>query len=696
MLRVLILFLTFFGTVGGPPRLPAEVPDELIESPLALAFGAPASAGRPRLSPDGSRLIFLQQSAPGVSMLRSLDLASGEVLTLLQGTEGGYQILWCNLSSDTRVLCDLRSDLSDRNPAYQTFVAVNLDGSGLRQASAGTGCRDFDHLRDMAHVDFLSDDSAYVLFLCGASMTLFDTYSDQTTDLSGAPDIGAAFDAQEYCDQRISVGTLILDLCRWNDMEADYAAMRGDIGRGQRLYSDGRGTGGLFWARASNRDQWFVRSTADSPWQPLLQTDPLAFDTPFRPVGYGTDLSQIYHIAWDEGTGTWALHRRALVPDAESTRVFAHELVDVELVTTMGKYNRVVAGTFLDGRSRQAIVDPRVAEVYEYVAGLLPELEVEILDESWDQSRYLARVRAPNSAGELLLVDMASESVQPIGPEYEHLTGYPLAETRTLGIESSTGGTIAVHLTLPHAMRWPEPESPVPAVILPRARPSHEEVADPHYLVQFLAANGYAVLRVNNRVEPEYGGGWLEERAIAGWRQSAEDIEDAAAWLVASGVTAADTICAAGKDYGAYQALMTAIAAPELFQCVIGMAAVADPRATPGGPIVEAALTGADGNALDQASPVRRAAEIEPPVLLFHGRNDPEVAMTEHTFSLARALEGEDKDVVFVEYPNAMHDIERGPDRIDMLARIRGFLAERIGPPLRAAEGIDEGFEWRP
>jgi dipeptidyl aminopeptidase/acylaminoacyl peptidase len=330
------------------------------------------------------------------------------------------------------------------------------------------------------------------------------------------------------------------------------------------------------------------------------------------------------------------------------------------------------------------------------VAGLLPELEIEIVDESWDQTRYLARARPVNGTGELLLVDMQTQSIEPIGPEYEHLTGYPLAETRRIEIESSTGGTLTAHLTLPHNVAWPEPASPVPAVIMPRAQASHENVADPNYLVQFFAANGYAVLRVQNRVEPEYGQGWLPERAVVGWRQSAADVRDAADYLVANGITSADTICAAGKDFGAYTALMSALEYPENFRCVVSIAGVTDPRATEGAPVIIAGVTSDADNVLDAASPLRRADELEVPLLMFHGRNDPEIDFTEHAISLSRVLEREDKDVAFIEYRQALHDIARGPDRIDMLTRIRGFLAEQIGPVLRDEESVVANSRWRP
>jgi dipeptidyl aminopeptidase/acylaminoacyl peptidase len=358
--------------------------------------------------------------------------------------------------------------------------------------------------------------------------------------------------------------------------------------------------------------------------------------------------------------------------------VFSRPGVDIELVDTMGRYQRVVAAAFLEGTPRRAIVDPRIAEVYGALATQLPELEFEIVDESWDRQRYLVRTHAPNRAPELELVDMENGTVDPIAPEYAQLMDVELAETTFVQFEASTGGSISGNLTLPN-----DAGGPVPAVILPRPRASHEDVADPHYLVQFLAASGYAVFRVNNRVDEEHGRGWVPERAIAGWRQSAADIRDAATYLVEQGITEADTICGGGKDYGAYVALMSAIEYPELFRCIVSIAGVTDPSDTPGGIVLTARR---DTDLLTEASPLRRAAELNAPTLLFHGDGDRDFSVIDQMLVFEKALERAEKDVTAIEYPFANHEIRQRQYRIDMLARIRGFLAEHIGPPLNEDE----------
>lgn len=632
----------------------AEVPTQLIETPRSLLFGAPPTVGHPILSPDGARLAFVQQNQQGVSMLRSLSFADGEIVTIVEGEEDGYDIHWCEFANETRILCALQlRRLPGGSTDYRRLVAINIDGTERREVPDESICRRYDDLRGQPRMDRLPDHPEQIMLLCGGTASLLDIYTGRITEVSGAGEVGRVDD------------------------------------RGQQLYSNGHGLGNLYRGRDQNIDRWFVRNAADSAWEPLLETDLAAFESPFRPVGFGSGLDRVFNIAWDPSTQAWSLYRKNLSGDQANQLVFAHGAANIELVDTMGPHDRVVAAALLDGRSQRAVVDRRVAEVFQYLSELLPELDIEIMDESWDRSIYLARARAPNSAGELLLVDMDNELVQSLGAEYDHLTGYLLSETRLIRFESSTGGSITAHLTLPVDVEWP-----APAVVLPRSRASHENVADPHYLAQFLTASGYVVLRVDNRVEEEFGRGWLPQRAVVGWHQSAADIRDAAAFLVESGFSEPDTICGAGKDYGSYVVLMSAIRYPDLFRCVVSIAGVTDPQLTPGASVIGQAV---GGDVLDEASPVRRAAELGVPTLMFHGQSDAEFGITDHAVPLANALEAAGKDIVLVEYPGAAHAIERGPYRIDMLARMRGFLAEQIGPPLTEEDApIEQELRWRP
>lgn len=625
-----------FAALLAPAAL-AEIPEEFLQTPFALGFGAPPSVEDPKMSPDGTRLIFLHQNPEGITLLSKLDLMTGEIGGLLQGAPSG-QIQWCEWVNNERIMCDLRQGLPGRTPDYQLYYSLNADGTDLQQMRREVSCRSYDKRREEPPLEWLPSESEEVLIVCGGSAQRLNVYSRRLTDVSGAGQSGVA----------------------------------------PFLFSDGHGLGRLYRAQEDDFTRWYERDTVSSSWVRFHEINPLRFDNPFQPVGFGRELDSVYNIGSENGK--WALFSMDLESDYENQLVFSHPTQDIELVDTLGPHDRVVAVAYLDGRPRRHVVDERIAEVHAKFEELLRlqvsgEQNFEVIDESWDETKYLLRVRSPRRAGWFALLDMEAGTIQLVAPEYGQLDDYPLAETLTVQFQNADGQPIAAHLTIPEELEWP-----LPTVIIPRGEPSHHDLEDPHYLVQFLAAMGYAVMRVDARSFTDYGGGgWLPVRAIAGWEQTADDLNAAVRYLAAEGVTDPDRVCAAGRNYGAYSAYMTSIKYPDLFKCIVGIAGISDPRATPGARAISNALSGVGGNILDQSSPIHRASEINPPIFLFHGRADPELSYSTHAVDFVNALNRAGKDVTFIEYEYAGNEIRRGTYRVDMLARTGQFLIDHIG-----------------
>lgn len=633
----------------------AEKPDELITSPIAELFGAPATIGDPKLSPDGTRLAFLQQDESGVTVLQVLDFEDGSITSLLTGSESGHDIYECEFANATRLLCDLRG-VRGRNPMdYQVWIALDSDGSNVLQMPAGTGCGDVYVLRNTHRIDWMPDDPEHVVFSCRRATQLVNIYGGQQTH-------------------------------RFGELNA------------RQLYTDGHGFANLYYGRFDAHDRWFFRATDDSNWSLVAEADLVDFADPFRPVGFDVDMNAVLHIGWNEPTQTWGLFARDL-ETREDRVLFAHPIADAELVNTLGPYDRVVSVMYLDNRTEYHVVDQRISEVHAELSRQLPGVEIEILDESWDGKIYLARGKAPRRGGDLFLVDMADGTIKSVGPEYAHLVDTELADARLVQFQGRDGGRITGHLTLPT-----NGTTPAPAIIVPRGEAAHREIPDPHFLVEFLAASGFAVLRVNTPAPDELGG-WLPSRAELGWEQAADSLEDAANFLVDTGVAEPDKLCAAGKDYGAYAALMSAVKYPSLFRCVISIGGIIDPREGPLAPEVRyvSAVRGVDsawirslggtGRPLsevfravespvpfdpDETSPIERVEESDVPVLMFQSLKNYLVQAGEHAVPFRNALRRSDREFEFIEYEYDDHLIKRWPYRTDMLARIGRFLSEHL------------------
>jgi dipeptidyl aminopeptidase/acylaminoacyl peptidase len=308
--------------------------------------------------------------------------------------------------------------------------------------------------------------------------------------------------------------------------------------------------------------------------------------------------------------------------------------------------------------------------VYLSAAEAFPGANIEVIDESWDAQKYLLLIRPPRRAGSYFLLDFEEGTLDPIGAMYDHLADIDLAETQSVEFLAADGGTISGHVTLP-----PGSAGTVPTVIIPRAQPSRLDISDPHYLVQYLVASGYAVLRLNHRGPEEYDSAWLPNRTAFAWERAAADIDSAMRYLVEQGVAEEDRICALGRDVGAYATFMNAIEYPGKLNCIIGIGATAQT----GGGDWATVIAGDFAVLQKDSSPIRRSKDFDASVLLFHGQYDGIVQMLPNSADLSQSLDRKNFDITFIEYEYARHDIERAPYRVDMLTRIGQFLADNIG-----------------
>ena len=72
------------------------------------------------------------------------------------------------------------------------------------------------------------------------------------------------------------------------------------------------------------------------------------------------------------------------------------------------------------------------------------------------------------------------------------------------------------------------------------------------------------------------------------------------------------------------------------------------------------------------------ASRIAAPVLLFHGDRDLNV-LVGHSRRMHDALRDAGRQSELVVFPHLEHDLANGDARQQMLARIRNFLASRLG-----------------
>ncbi|WP_332773936.1 alpha/beta hydrolase family protein [Phenylobacterium sp.] len=302
--------------------------------------------------------------------------------------------------------------------------------------------------------------------------------------------------------------------------------------------------------------------------------------------------------------------------------------VDDALFDQDGKF---AAAQFIDDRVVYDFAVKKLAPHYRGIDGFFSrECNVSISNLSRNHNRCLMHVSGPRLPGAYYYYDLETRHLENLGLMRPWLTEDRLAKVELLDVRLRDGGAMRAYLTVPLA------SGPRPLVVLPHEGPEKRDSLSYHLFAQVFAAQGWLVLQPNFRGSSGYG----REFADAGRRRwgdrMQEDVEDAVAYVLASGRADPARVAIWGRGYGGYAALMGAVRNPNLYRCAVSVAGLSDlPRAlydtrrggraddpyylhwarTLGDPKTDAAM-------LERASPARRASEIKSPVLIIQGLDD--------------------------------------------------------------------------
>lgn len=639
-----------FGLVIWAPMvsIAAEGPPALI--PREALFTEPERIS-PLLSPDGSRLVWLERAPWGALRPRMVTLGARDTVSFHDERDALDFVEW---AGDGRTLLTLRQREGDEN---WHLWALDTRTGRMRDLTP------FPEVRAEEFFTHPRHPNQVLVALNRRDPRVFDLWRvDLTTG-------EARFDTRNPGD-----------IVTWT-VDPDFQ-VRAAVALDPRT-SDTR---------------ILYRERGDTTWKEH-QRWPFAvagMDRDRRILGFRQDGNAIY---MQNGIGTNTSHvvESEFGTSRERVVVPHHPQADLwnQGTFTGSEGHCTVLFDARTGQPTAAAVNELKPSWFAVDSALAPDLRVlasrhsgvfEILSSDTLGRRWVVRWERDTASNIFELYDRRTRKLTALFESNPALGKLSLATMKGVYVTARDGRKIPCYLTLPRGV----PAKNLPMVVYPHGGPWYRDEWGYHPDVQWLANRGYAVLLPQFRGSTGFGVEWLNAGDHEfGSGRVLGDIIDAARWVARQGIADSTRMAIMGGSFGGYATLSALAFTPGVFRCGVDMVGPSDlahlistfPSYWEArrrrwlnrmGDVV------ADSTLNRSISPLYHADAITAPLLVGHGANDPrcKLAASER---IVKVLRDRGREVTFLVYPDEGHGFGRQENVRDFSGRVEEFLAKHLG-----------------
>ncbi|MCY3870539.1 MAG: S9 family peptidase [Gemmatimonadetes bacterium] len=436
--------------------------------------------------------------------------------------------------------------------------------------------------------------------------------------------------------------------------------------------------------------QEILQRDESNQWQPFIEVPNTDALTTYLT---GFDKSnQILYMIDSRKRNTAALFTLDLASGRQEL-VAENDRADVGGMLVHPTEKHVQAVSFIYDRNRWHVLDPAIQEDMDYLHAV-EDGELSITSRTLDDRLWTAAYVLDNGPVKYYLYDRTRKQANYLFSNRTDLDEYQLARMHSLTIKSRDGWNLVSYLTLPPDSA-PDgdarPSNPVPLVLLVHGGPWGRDIWGYNSEHQWLSNRGYAVLSVNFRGSTGFG----KEFTNAGNGEWAgkmhDDLIDAVNWAIREKITQRDQVAIMGGSYGGYATLVGLTFTPETFVCGVDIVGPSNlvtllqnvpPYWIPILPMMKDRVgdwTTEEGQqSLLAKSPLARVDQIQRPLLIGQGANDPRVKQVESD-QIVEAMKQKNIPVTYVLYPDEGHGFARPENRLSFYAVAEAFLSEHLG-----------------
>jgi dipeptidyl aminopeptidase/acylaminoacyl peptidase len=633
-MRVLMLVLLLLLAAAAPARS-AEPPQP---RPVEHFARLPFISG-PKLSPDGTRYAALIASN-GTQMLAIAKLHGGDLALVALGDS---DLNWWEWVNDDYLIAGVggMDQLFGIDLYFRRAVSISADGKRIQTLVKSKAAQNADDV-----VWIANDGSPRILLSVQTSL--------YAGDRGFSPDV-FEIDVATGKSDRVVYSTPNV----WGWHADSSGVVRMGVG-----YT---ASGGTFLVYRSGKDSSF--RTIQRPRKSREKDEDL-----IAPALFTADPGKA--IAFSDHEGFKALYELNLAGMAVGSPLLKIDGFDVDAIIPNQAGDGMIGAYYTDTRARVKWFDPDLALVQSQIDTAVKGRRADIVSMSRDRQKLIVRLGDPNQTGTYYFFDRNVGRMQKFAEISEAFGNRPLAPVSTVRYRARDGLEISAVLTVPMGREAKN----LPLILMPHGGPFARDSEQWDWWTQFLADRGYAVLQPNYRGSSGFGTAFAEKAKGQWGLAMQDDLDDAVAWAVKSGLADPARVCIAGASYGGYAALRAASrnrGAP--YRCAVSFAGVSDL-----GSMVryDSRFLGSRSRRawlLEHApdfrsvSPVNHAAGFAIPTLIVHGKKDRTVPVGQSR-DMAEKLEKAGKAHTYIEQPEGDHHFSREADRLQFLTELEAFL----------------------
>ncbi|MBE7381171.1 MAG: prolyl oligopeptidase family serine peptidase [Leptolyngbya sp. SIO1E4] len=407
-----------------------------------------------------------------------------------------------------------------------------------------------------------------------------------------------------------------------------------------------------------------------------------------RPIRFHHDGEQVYLITNRDGDLVQLELLDLETQESQLVEADPENQVDFGDALFSAATDELIATSYVGDRVRVYPQTDEFAADLAFLQQQFPEDELSLASLTQDDQLALIGVQSDVNPGAMYLFDRSAQTLEKLYDYRPDLPNDSLAEMQPVRYTARDGLEIPAYLTLPPGV----PPENLPVVMLPHGGPWARDVWGYNGFAQFLANRGYAVLQPNFRGSAGYGKAFLN----AGNREwgtgvMQHDITDGVQYLIDEGIADPERIGIFGGSYGGYATLAGLAFTPDIYAAGVSFVGPSNlitflNSIPPYWATLRSTLTvrlgdpddPSDLERLEAQSPLFFADQIQAPLMVIHGANDPRVKQAESD-QIVVEMRDLGRPVEYLVAPDEGHGFTKEENLLASMAALERFFAEHLG-----------------